>query len=106
MVKIPEKILNDINMYINLIEQNNIHIQKVVLYGSYAKGTYNELSDIDLAIVSEDFEGIRILDKDKIRKFNIQINSDISPMTYRPEDFNEDNPFVLEILKYGIVLKN
>ena len=106
MDKVPTQIIEDIYRYIKAIEANNIHIDKAILYGSYAKGSFTELSDIDLALVSEDFEGIRFSDREKIRKFSIQINSDISPMTYRPEDFTEDNPFVVEILKDGIVIRN
>jgi predicted nucleotidyltransferase len=39
------------------IEARGIRPQKVILYGSYADGTYREGSDIDVVIISEDFAG-------------------------------------------------
>jgi predicted nucleotidyltransferase len=102
MDKIPDNILFSIKLLINKLEENNILIQLAYLYGSYAKGTNNELSDIDLALVSNSFSGNRFLDKEKIRKYIVAVNTDISPMPFSPEDFNEDNFFVSEILKEGI----
>jgi predicted nucleotidyltransferase len=38
--------------------QEKITVDAIVLYGSYARGTAYELSDIDLAVISSDFEGV------------------------------------------------
>ena len=32
-----------------------VHLQKVVLFGSYARGNAHEWSDVDLALISDDF---------------------------------------------------
>ena len=77
-------------------------IKRVVLFGSFVDGRYKKYSDIDLALVSKNFTGNRFLDKDKIRKYIVAVNTDISPMPFRPEDFTTDDFFVEEILKYGI----
>ena len=79
-----------------------MHIRKAVLFGSHATGLSNEWSDIDIALVSEAFEGLRIRDRNKIRKITIAISSDLSPLPFRPEDFTPENPFVREILETGI----
>ena len=105
MDKVPTEVLNKIQKYLADLESNHFHVEKAILFGSYAKGTYNEWSDIDLALVSDAFEGNRILDKDKIRDCNAKIGYDISPLPYRPEDFNEDDFFVKEILETGIEIK-
>ncbi len=102
MVKIPGKILENIKKYISELEKNHYPIEIAILYGSYANGTYNEWSDIDVALVSEAFEGNRFLDKDKIRKFKMKIEPGISPLPYRPEDFDESDLFVKEIIRTGI----
>ncbi len=41
--------------FLNAIISKGIHIEKVILYGSYASGKAHEDSDIDLAVVSSDF---------------------------------------------------
>jgi predicted nucleotidyltransferase len=102
MVKIPNQIIDSIKKFVTEAEKINIHFQRVVLFGSYAKGTNHEWSDIDVAVVSESFEGIRFYDNLKLSKPVIHSNIDIETHPYRPEDFNEDNPFVSEILKYAI----
>lgn len=44
----------------------------------------------------------RFEDRNKIRKITLKVNSDISPMPFRPEDFNDSDYFVKEILETGI----
>ncbi|MGA2298185.1 MAG: nucleotidyltransferase domain-containing protein, partial [FCB group bacterium] len=68
MVKVPEHILEIIRKFIAEALKDNIHIERAVLFGSYAKGTNHEYSDIDLAVVSEDFEGISFYDAKKLTK--------------------------------------
>lgn len=72
------------------------------MFGSYAQGTYSSWSDIDLAIVSSDFEGDRFKDRDKIRRMKLKISSDLEPIPYPPDDFTADDPFVKQILATGI----
>ncbi len=96
------KIEKTVRSYLEQLERIGIHVQQAILFGSYASGKYDEWSDIDLAIVSKDFVGNRFEDRNKIRKITLQVNSDISPMPYRPEDFNERDYFVKEILETGI----
>jgi len=100
--KADRKIEKNVKYYIAQLESIGIHVQQAILFGSYASGKYDEWSDIDLAIVSNDFAGNRFEDRNKIRKITLQVNSDISPMPFRPEDFNDSDYFVKEILETGI----
>lgn len=100
--KANREIEKTVKTYIRQLENIGIHVQQAILFGSYACGKNDEWSDIDLAIVSKDFIGDRFEDRNKIRKITLQVNSDISPMPYRPEDFNDSDYFVKEILETGI----
>lgn len=100
--KADRKLKKTVKSYIEQLENIGIHVQQAILFGSYASGKFDEWSDIDLAIVSNDFAGNRFEDRNKIRKITLQVNSDISPMPFRPEDFNDSNYFVKEILETGI----
>ncbi|OHB46831.1 MAG: nucleotidyltransferase, partial [Planctomycetes bacterium GWF2_40_8] len=71
MVQFPAKVKNTIDRYIRELNRNNIPIKEAILFGSCAKGNYQEWSDIDIALVSDIFEGNRIDDKDKIRKITL-----------------------------------
>jgi predicted nucleotidyltransferase len=102
MAQIPEEIKAKIQRFIEYCEVSGIHIQQAILFGSYARGTQNKWSDIDLALVSDKFEGIRYNDLDKLVDACFAVDTDISPLPYRPEDFTINDLFVKEILKNGI----
>lgn len=102
MVEVATEVKGKILDFVDELKQYKINIQKVFLYGSYAKGTQNEWSDIDVALVSEDFTGIRLVDKERMIKAISAVDFGISPLPYRPEDFDESDLFVKEIIKTGI----
>ena len=102
MDQIPDWINNIIRRFINELERNDIHITQAVLFGSYATGTYDDWSDIDLALVSDAFKGERFGDRSKIRLITLAISSDLEPLPFRPEDFTPDDPFVQKILETGV----
>ena len=102
MVQIPSKVTAVIKRFINELEKNNIPVKEAMLFGSYARGNYNEWSDIDLALVSDAFEGDRFLDRNKIRRIKLEISCDLEPIPYRPEDFTSDDPFVKKIIETGM----
>jgi predicted nucleotidyltransferase len=102
MDKIPVKITRLLKKYIEKLEENRIPIRQAVLFGSHAAGGSHEWSDIDIALVSEVFEGVRIKDRSKIRKITLDISTDLSPLPFRPEDFTPEDPFAREIIEHGI----
>jgi len=104
LAKIPNKVMNKINLFLDLLAKNNIDVQKVVLFGSYANGTYNKYSDIDITLVSKKFKGNRFLDKNLIRSLAIQAGSDIEVLLFSVRNFKEEDLFVKEILETGIKL--
>lgn len=104
MVQLPVKVRDIIASYLQALSQHNIPIKEAILFGSYAKGTTQEWSDIDIALVSDIFDGDRINDKDKIRKITLSVSSEIEVLPFSPRDFNLQNPLAKEILTSGIRL--
>jgi predicted nucleotidyltransferase len=88
--------------YIKALESENIPVRQAILFGSRVSGKHDRWSDIDIAIVSEVFEGDRFKDRGKIRKVTLAVSSDLSPLPFRPEDFTIDDPLVKEILATGM----
>jgi predicted nucleotidyltransferase len=77
--------------------------QKVILFGSYAKGKANDNSDIDLAIWAKGFTGSRSIDIPQLA--NILKKYPIVEL--HPFQANEtSNPFIEEIIKTGIDYSN
>lgn len=82
----------------------------VILHGSYARGTYlEEYSDIDLAIVSNIFQGINVLERFSILSEIFKSSRPrIKAVGFTPEEFLERirnaDPMVLDALNYGVLL--
>lgn len=74
--------------------------KNIYLFGSYAKGTNQEESDIDIAVVLNEFENPLDIQLDLMR-LRRGIDSRIEPHPFREEDFTIINPVAYEILKYG-----
>lgn len=80
-------------------------ISQALLFGSFAKGTNHDDSGIDIAIVVNDVTDIIDAQID-LMKLRRKIDLRIEPHPFLTSDFNQNNPVVNEILKYGIVIKN
>jgi uncharacterized protein len=74
--------------------------QQIILFGSYAKGTYNADSDIDIAVVFSDYDDSIDMQLELMR-LRRKIDSRIEPHPFKKQDFNLSNPMVNEILKFG-----
>ncbi|NLI93523.1 MAG: nucleotidyltransferase domain-containing protein [Peptococcaceae bacterium] len=79
-------------------------VDKVVLFGSYAKGTATEQSDIDICFFLQSFEGknrVEIL-TDLLRLSDKYRGIYFEPTAFPTEEIERGNPFVKEILRTGI----
>lgn len=98
---IEKSIMESIQKYIEKISQY-YKIEAIILFGSYAKGTENEESDIDIAVVSSDFNDI-IEDGAKLIGLTWKIDTRIEPHPISTEDYTSvSNPFVQEVMNTGI----
>ncbi|MDP2888461.1 MAG: nucleotidyltransferase domain-containing protein [Bacteroidota bacterium] len=86
--------------YISLVGKK-YKIENAILFGSFAKGTNNTDSDIDLAIIFKSIDDIIDL---QIELMKMRTDDDllIEPHPFRAIDFKISNPIVSEILKDGI----
>ena len=73
---------------------------KVILFGSYAKGTFHEDSDIDIAVILKDYKNLLDIQRDLMR-LRRKIDSRIEPHPFRENEFELTNPIVNEIVKHG-----
>jgi len=89
-------------LFVKELENENLNISKVFLFGSYTNNKENIWSDIDLAVVSDDFTGNRMIDYDRFVNAILKVDRSIELKPYKTENFNTDNPFVNEISSTGI----
>jgi predicted nucleotidyltransferase len=69
----------------------NIKVEKILLFGSYAKENYNEDSDIDLIVISSDFKNMNFLERlemlSSFRKSKLTQSVAMDIIGYTPEEF-------------------
>lgn len=106
----PDIILNIINEYVASVKDIfGTYLRKVIVYGSYARGDYNEKSDIDIMFIVT-------LDEHKIHeKFNdvcdiafdyqMKYGIEISPIIKNNQHFEKwvgVLPFYQNVVKEGV----
>ena len=96
--------INIAKTYAGLIK-NKFNPQQIILFGSYAKGTYNDDSDIDIAVVFNDYDDAIDMQLELMR-LRRKLDSRIEPHPFKKSNFDLSNPIVNEILKYGQEIKS
>ena len=98
-----EKARKLVEEYSKLVIQNMI-VNKIILYGSYARGDYRQDSDIDVAVIvprssiSKDI----LEDMSKLFKLRRNISTDIEPVLLIDEE--DTSGFLQSILEYGDIV--
>jgi predicted nucleotidyltransferase len=96
---------------LTIVQYYNLHIShkyiilQAFLFGSFAKGTNNDDSDIDIAIVINNVSDI-IDAQIEMMKLRRKVDLRIEPHPFIVSDFNRNDPLVDEILKHGIKIKS
>lgn len=98
-----EKVRELVKKYAEIVISNMI-VNKIVLYGSYARGDNRKDSDIDVAVIvprssiSKDI----LEDMSKLFKLRRNISTDIEPVLLIDEE--DRSGFLEEILSYGEII--
>ena len=82
----------------------NMMVNKIILYGSYARGDYRENSDIDVAVVvsKKDVQKNILKQMGQLVRLTRDISFDIEPILLIEED--DRSGFLESISKYGEVV--
>ena len=97
-----EAVYRAVNEYVRDVA-NAMPINKAVLYGSYAKGTADEYSDVDICFFLDGFGKQRSVDI-VAKMLGLTRNYKtiyIEPQAFETSDIENGNPFVNEVLATG-----
>ena len=95
--------INIANKYINEIK-SRYDLKKALLFGSFAKGTNNDNSDIDIALIFYNVSDIIDL-QIELMKLRRNVDLRIEPHPFDESNFNLTNPAANDIMKYGIEIE-
>lgn len=76
--------------------------EKMILFGSFARGDYNEASDVDVLMIKKSNKRFIDRSEDVLALSDGKIQ--LEPIVYTPEEFKKikDRNFIKTILKEGI----
>ena len=96
--------INKVERFAREIKATGLHLKRVVLFGSFAHGKTHQWSDIDVALVADEFTTNEIKNLTHFSRINVKdAYYRISPHTYNTKHFTPKvDPFVEVILEKGI----
>lgn len=112
MSNLPINIQESINKFVE--ECNKIlgnRLKKIILYGSYARGDYNNSSDIDILVLTDykPSQFYSVLKKISSMTYDIELDYNVIliPLINNIKNYNDEIdsiPFYANIQKEGVVL--
>jgi uncharacterized protein len=90
-----------IAQYLQLLKTEGIEVEEAYVFGSFARGNFNENSDIDLALVLSDLKD-RLGFQTSLLKLGRDFNYIIEPHPFNKTEFNHLDPLIHEILTLGV----
>ena len=99
-----DEVIKILQKYITILKENGLNIQKAFLYGSFARNEQNKDSDIDVMLISKQFDTNDIEEKIKAWQYRKKIDLRIEPFTIGYKRFfsDDDSLLVSVVKKEGI----
>jgi len=101
MAEIADAVIQSLQRFLAAVGEVR-RIEAAYLYGSQAKGTATEWSDIDVAVISPDFAGDLFQERLLLMRLAAEVDDRIEPHPFRPADFDPTAPLVSEIRRTGV----
>lgn len=106
-MQIDNAIINTINRYRKAIENDEFLVDSIIVYGSYANGTYKKDSDIDVCVISNSINENNYFEKKSYLWSKTRgIDTRIEPVAFSVNEFGQSNPLIEEIKKNGVIISN
>lgn len=93
-----QTVIEKVKQYADIVKQT-MAVKRIVLYGSYARGCENHLSDIDVAVIVDRIEGDYLELSSRLFKLVREIDTRIEPVLLSEEA--DKSGFIESIMKYG-----
>ncbi len=105
MVKktIKKEIKNILLQYREKIEESGIPVERMILFGSYARGNERNDSDIDICVVSPKLGKDEMKEMSQLNFLHWKLDNRIEAHPVSSKDYaSTATPLISEIKKYGV----
>ncbi|MFA5815686.1 MAG: nucleotidyltransferase domain-containing protein [Bacteroidales bacterium] len=93
------EVIKELSLYKSLVSRY-FDLEKMILFGSYARGTQREHSDIDVAVIVRKIDGDFFATTPILWKLRRDIDTRIEPILFEKD--NDPSGFLDEIIRTGI----
>ena len=102
--RIPAKIKKVAKNYVErLVKEDNLKVNKIIIFGSHSKGATRKWSDIDICIISprfeDEFEALQFL---WTRRNDEDVMAGLEPVGFSQKVFKEGSSLIREIERTGV----
>ena len=98
-------VLDIIVIFKDALESQGILIKKIILFGSFAAGTFNDESDIDLVIISDDFAGKDYWERiDILSEAIYEVFKPIEAIAMTPEEWENRESVIVDYAEHGEIV--
>jgi len=104
---VTRHVIKTVKKFVAALIKEGITVDRIILYGSYARGKQRPDSDIDVAVVSSSFGKDRVEEGMQLFRIAGEIDPRIEPVPISVESYENDTwvPLIYEIRTKGIELK-
>ena len=104
---VKKEILTKLRRFRRLLEDDGVPVAKMLLYGSYARGTARKDSDIDVCVISPALGKNRLKERFYLFHKAPEIDSRIEPVPFSTNDYRKNlvSPLLHQIRKESIEVK-
>ncbi len=97
--------LEAIDRFRIILESKNITVNKIILYGSFAREDYRDDSDIDVIVISDDFVSFNYWERvDLLSEVIYEIFEPIEAVSFTSKEWENSHSFLVDYARDGEVV--
>ena len=97
--------LEIIDRFRTVLESKDVTINKIILFGSFARGNYRDDSDIDVIVISDDFVSLNYWERiDLLSEAIYEIFEPIEAVSFTSKEWEKSDSFLVDYAKQGEVV--
>ncbi len=99
-------VVEAINGFQQALKKRNIYAERIILFGSCCRGDFSEGSDIDLIVLSEDFDKMSYWERIEVLTDAItDVYEPIEALAVTPQEWEKGDSFLVEFAQDGEVFR-
>ena len=101
-LRTTKEISEIIRRYRAILLEAGFPLERIILFGSFARNKQKVYSDIDVAVVLKNYSSDRFIARLELMKYSREFEEVIEPHPFLTTEFDKSDPLVCDILENGI----